>query len=110
MTTSAPTVEMRTTMASSRLGFFSGISTFVYLLAAVVIGVEVSGLLGLDSTGLYLATFCVAMLALAVAVVLDIILGVRGGEGMRTAAISGLLLLLPPTAVAFYLVSGSAMR
>jgi hypothetical protein len=106
----APSGAGRTTMASSRLRFFSGISTFVYLLAALVMGAEVSGLVGLESLGLYLGTFCIAMLALAAAIVLDIRLGLRGGEAMLTAAISGLLLLLPPTAVVFYLVSGSAMR
>jgi hypothetical protein len=94
----------------SRLGLFSGISTFVYLLAAVIIGTEMSGLFGLEEMGLYLATFCIAMSALAAAIVLDVLIGLRGGEGVRTAAISGLFLLLPPTAVAFYLVSATAMH
>jgi hypothetical protein len=94
----------------SRLGFFSGISTFVYLLAAVIIGAEMSGLVGLGTMGLYLGTFCIAMFALASAIVLDVVIGLRGGEGVRTAAISGLFLLLPPTAVAFYLVSATAMQ
>jgi hypothetical protein len=94
----------------SRLGFFSGISTSVYLLAAVIIGAEMSGLVGLGTMGLYLGTFCIAMFALASAIVLDVVIGLRGGEGVRTAAISGLFLLLPPTAVAFYLVSATAMQ
>jgi hypothetical protein len=108
--TPRPSAHSQHVEGPSRLGFFSGISTFVYLLAAVIIGAEMSGLVGLGTMGLYLGTFCIAMFALASAIVLDVVIGLRGGEGVRTAAISGLFLLLPPTAVAFYLVSATAMQ
>lgn len=103
---SAPALH---TESTSRLGWLSGISTCVFLLAAVIIGAEVSGLIGMSGMALYVGTFCIAILALLAAIVVDVVIGMRGGEGARTAAISGLLLLLPATAAAFIYLSGAPL-
>lgn len=103
---SAPALR---TERDSRLGWLSGISTCVFVLAAVIIGAEVSGLIGMSGMGLYIGTFCIAILALIAAITVDVLIGVRGGEGARTAAISGLFLLLPATAAAFIFLSGAPL-
>ena len=94
---------------SNRLGFLTGVFTCVFLLAAVVIGAQAGGIIAASGVGVSTVVFGVAALALLVAIVLDVRIGMRGGEGARTAAISGLLLLLPATAVAFLYMSGAPL-
>lgn len=97
------------TESASRLGFFAGVFTCVFLLAAVTIGVQASGLIAAFEIVLSKIVFGVAALALLLAIVLDVRIGLRGGEGARTAAISALFLLLPTSAVVFIYLSGAPL-
>ncbi|MET0989958.1 MAG: hypothetical protein ABWY54_04865 [Glaciihabitans sp.] len=103
---SAPVLK---TESASRLGFFTGVFTCVFLLAAVVIGAQASGLVAASGIAATTIVFGVAALALLLAIILDVRIGLRGGEGARTAAISALLLLLPTSAVAFIYLSGAPL-
>ncbi|PRY64687.1 hypothetical protein B0I08_11272 [Glaciihabitans tibetensis] len=94
----------------SGLGLVAGTVTALYLLSAVILGSQMSGLLGSnDFSAVFVTFFVLTMTALPIAIVLDVLLSQRGEPSSRTSLILGLLLLLPPTGVAFYVVNQSLL-
>jgi hypothetical protein len=92
----------------SNLGIAAATATGIYLLAASLVGTQLSGLLGSNVfSAVFVVLLVVTLVTLAAAVVLDVLLGRRGGPSSNSAMILGLMLLLPPTGVIFYLVNRS---
>jgi hypothetical protein len=101
----------------SGVGIAAGTATIVNLLSASVLGTQLSGFLGSNASDhwsqlptVVFVGLVVLFLSLAVALVTTVVLGKRGGSSARTALIFGLLLLLPPTGVAFYVVNQTLMK
>jgi hypothetical protein len=96
---------------ASMLGIAAGIATVVNLLASSVLGTQLSGLIGSNEfTGTSVVSLVVTFASLAAAIVLNLLLSKRGGASARNAMILGLMLLLPPTGVGFYVVNQTLQR
>jgi hypothetical protein len=95
----------------SRLGIAAGIATALNLVASSVLGTHLSGLIGSNEfTWTSLISLVVTLTSLVAAIVLNVLLSKRGASSARNAMILGLMLLLPPTGVAFYVVNQTLQR